>query len=611
MLWDKAAPRPSGWICAAAVALLSGIACSPSIEGRASEQDDGGQPIHRPDGAEPTPHTLMMIAISPANDILEVDLNQPATQAFVATGHYMDGITEDLTANVVWSSLNPQAGTMVGATLAIPAFADQAAIVTKVTASFEGVVGEAQLTIVAYRKTGEKTDFFFILPFADPAGTQEKPLDFSTDIRALDVFFAVDTTGSMGEEIANLQSSLTNTIVPQIQAQIPNTQFGVGAVEDFPIDPYGSLHGTDCYFSWDPHGSTAPDQPFRLFRAITDDISQVQAGVGQLSIGGYPIGCGNDWPEGTMEALYQVATGNGLSSPSPTSVPANHTGVGGVGFRPGAMPVVIPITDASFHAVGEARLCAIQTGGGTVYESINYTGAVGAVAHNRQATKDALAAICAKVVGVSSTLAGDLAAPNCSPLADEEDFARASGARVPWDTWQGAERPASCAANKCCTDLNGAGRNPDQDGLCPLVFKISPDGSGLGQTIVTALKMLIHYAPFDVNTGIEGLLTGEGGELLPAGKTTADFIKEVRPVSFQEPPPPPELPDPTATQTGFDNVTPGTTVTFAVKAFNDFVAQTGNAQIFRATIRVTAGPCTDLDERDVLILVPPQPPGVG
>jgi hypothetical protein len=67
------------------------------------------------------------------------------------------------------------------------------------------------------------------------------------------------------------------------------------------------------------------------------------------------------------------------------------------------------------------------------------------------------------------------------------------------------------------------------------------------------------------------------------------------------------LPNPTFDTTTFYNVTPGTKVTFAVDAFNDFVMQTNDAQIFRATIRVTAGGCTALDQRDVLILVPPAP----
>jgi hypothetical protein len=59
--------------------------------------------------------------------------------------------------------------------------------------------------------------------------------------------------------------------------------------------------------------------------------------------------------------------------------------------------------------------------------------------------------------------------------------------------------------------------------------------------------------------------------------------------------------------TSFANVTPGTRVKFDVRALNDFVPQTDQPQIFRAVIRVLAGGCSALDQRDVLILVPPTP----
>ena len=57
----------------------------------------------------------------------------------------------------------------------------------------------------------------------------------------------------------------------------------------------------------------------------------------------------------------------------------------------------------------------------------------------------------------------------------------------------------------------------------------------------------------------------------------------------------------------FHRVTPGTVVSFQVHAFNDFLEATDQAQIFRAVVKVLAGSCTDLDEREVFILVPPTP----
>jgi hypothetical protein len=543
----------------------------------------------------PQPHTLTTIVVSPTNTILEVDLNTPTTQAFTAQGRYADGAVEDLTAQVNWSSTNAALGDMNGATLEVPGIASAGAWITMIEARSGTIKGVGQVTVVAYRKTGDQTDFFFKLPYQDPAGDQDKPLDFHTNVQSLDVFFAVDVTGSMGGEIANLQTSL-NTIVTAIRNEIPSTNFGVGAMADFPIDPYGNATAGACGQS----AAGGIDQPFKLVLAISDNVTSVQTALGTLAIGGMPIWCGNDWPEGQIEALYQIATGDGLTTPSPTNIPVDHNRVGGVEYRHGSLPVVVPITDAYFHDPGSSASCNCD--GGACTWAANYSAAINAVAHTRQQAKDKLNAICAKVVGVASIESG---VGGCSGLADEEDFAKTTGARVPPVAWQSA-LPAGCTAGQCCTGISGVGRAPDGDGLCPLVFQINADGTGLGTSIVTGLKMLTRYAKFDVKTETVGNPQGDNNEPLPTGYTTASFIKSITPASSTAPTPPPTLPQPTIVGMEFHDVYPGSVVTFTVDAYNDFLEQTDQPQIFRATIKVLAGGCTDLDQREVLILVPPK-----
>jgi hypothetical protein len=450
---------------------------------------------------------------------------------------------------------------------------------------------------VAYRQSGAQQDFFFILPFQDPMGPVNKPLDFSTAIPSMDVFFLMDTTGSMMGEIANLQSSLNSTVIPGIVNAIPNTQFGVGALEDFPLAPYGQ---SPCQYS------NTPDQPFKLLQPITNNVAAVQSGVDALSVhggtyDGKPIGCGLDVPEGGLEAIYQVATGEGLTGPSPTSVPANHTGVGGVGYRSGVMPVVVTISDAVSHGVGETAACTL---GNQTYQAA-YSGSVAAVAHSRAQTKAALGNICGRAVGIAAI--DTLQPVSCNGQEYLEDLARTTGALVSPTAWDVGTRPAGCAAGQCCTDFNGAGRAPDANGLCPVVFRVATNGSGVGQQITVGIQMLQRFATFTVPTNRSGVMTDINGNPLPAPHTTADFLKAITPTSFVLPPPPPALPNPTFDSTTFYGVTPGTKITFTVDAFNDFVMQTNDAQIFRATIQVTASGCTPLDQRDVLILVPPQP----
>ena len=176
-----------------------------------------------------------------------------------------------------------------------------------------------------------------------------------------------------------------------------------------------------------------------------------------------------------------------------------------------------------------------------------------------------------------------------------------TGARVPPNAWDVGTRPSGCGPAQCCIGQNGAGMATDADGLCPLVFRVSTTGTGVSGSISTGIQMLTRFAQFDVPTQESGVMTDIDGNALPTPYTTADFLKSVVPSSYVLPPPPPAIPAPTIDANGiqFDGVTPGTTVTFTINAFNDFVPQTNVAQIFEATISVLAGGCNVLDQRTV------------
>jgi hypothetical protein len=175
--------------------------------------------------------------------------------------------------------------------------------------------------------------------------------------------------------------------------------------------------------------------------------------------------------------------------------------------------------------------------------------------------------------------------------------------------WDVPARPAGCAADQCCTNFDGTGRAPDADGLCPLVFYANGSGTGLGAHVTTGIQMVARFATFDATTEKEGETESITGVPLPNGTTTADFIKAITPNSFMLPPAPPVVPNPTFDAVAFHDVTPGTVVTFDVVAFNDFVQAGDQALIYRARIRVLAGGCSPLDEREVIILVPPDAVG--
>ncbi len=539
---------------------------------------------------------LLFIEVVPTNAVLEVDLNTPAVQVFEIRGHYEDGALVDLTSETTFQHSNPMIGVMNGENLEIPAFTDTFIGTTQITAMVDGQEGEAQLTLAAYAQTGAETDFFFVLPYEDPAGSEDKPLTFSTDIKELDVFINMDTTGSMGGPISNLQTSLNTTVIPNIQASIDDTWFGVGAYMDYPIAGFGT---PGCFGGMGSPYDT--DQPFILLQEMTSSAPDAQTAVTALANGGSPIGCGADGAESHIEALYQIATGDGLAGPAPTFVAPNMNGIGGAAFREGALPVIVSVTDNSTHDPG-LPLCT----GATDYES---NASVFAVAATRADTHTALNDICARVV----TVAVSNFNPGCGPLADGVDFAEATDSVIPPEAWDLAPggRPAGCAVGQCCTGTNGMGVAPNMEGLCPLVYQVDFGGNGVGDSTTNGVIMLANYAPFSVTTAVSGLVTDIDGVPLPPGFTTADFIKSVVPL-WHGPTPLPGVPNPILTPDAFENVVPNTPVTFNVEAYNDFIPQTDQARLFRATISVLADSCGDLGERDVFVLVPPEglpPPG--
>lgn len=159
------------------------------------------------------------------------------------------------------------------------------------------------------------TDFYVVLPYREPP--VRRPLDFRARLGRADIFFIVDTTGSMGAAISNVTSSLSTVIVPGVNEAIADVVMGVGDYRDFPISPYG-----------DPG-----DWTFRVRQTLTADVGAVQAALRTLRAGG-----GGDLPESATEALYRSVAGAGCPD-----------GIGEACFRTSSHPILVLVTDAQIH----------------------------------------------------------------------------------------------------------------------------------------------------------------------------------------------------------------------------------------------------------------------
>jgi hypothetical protein len=258
---------------------------------------------------------------------------------------------------------------------------------------------------------------------------------------ALDVVLLVDTTGSMGGAISNLQASLLD-IVTRVRALDPNAAFAVTAFQDFPYGTFGDGSSP---------GDGVPDFPYTVRVTLATDVVAVQNAVNSLVADG-----GGDAPESGTEALYLAATGEGVSWPA-SDKPAGSIPPAPLGFREGSRRVIVAITDATFH------------------DGPEYVAAGILEAHSATQAAQALDAEGLHVIGVA------IARPGVpSPRSDLEGYARATGARVPVESFGGA---------LCLTGIDGAGLPPDPDGSCPLVYDVADTGVGL-TTLAQGIELL-------------------------------------------------------------------------------------------------------------------------
>ena len=240
-------------------------------------------------------------------------------------------------------------------------------------------------------------NFVFVEPYMMPPSPPRDTLDFATNIRSADVYFLIDTTGSMGSSISSVQSSLSTPssgIIDQIRSMIPDTNFGVGNFED-----YGDGH------------------LYQNNQDVTSSAAAAQAGVNSLV-----LGYGGDTPEGDVPALYAVASGGAVSIsggapniPARTGCPAGTFGY--PCFRTSAVPIIVLVTDAPFHNGSPSLAGRAPPVGDCAGGTCSYGGYL-----DYNTMLPALTSHHVRVIGVAVTTYGTW------PVEDEQALARDTGA---------------------------------------------------------------------------------------------------------------------------------------------------------------------------------------
>lgn len=151
-------------------------------------------------------------------------------------------------------------------------------------------------------------EFYFELPYGGPE--KDDILTFTPTVKKGDIFFNIDTTGSMDGELYNLKHTLSSIIIPQTRAKITDSAFGVAQFRD-------------------------EDEVSMIQINPSLDILAVQKAVSFLV-----AEAGGDGPEAGYFSLKNLAE-NGL-------------------WRDETIPIAIHITDAVSHERGADMISSIS-----------------------------------------------------------------------------------------------------------------------------------------------------------------------------------------------------------------------------------------------------------
>lgn len=159
----------------------------------------------------------------------------------------------------------------------------------------------------------------------------EVPITLGAQIFSLlDVLFMTDVSGSYEDDISTYKSQ-ASAILTGLAGKASDVQFAVASFSDFPIGDYGK----------------STDHAFQVRQAMSSDATLIQAAIGALD---QPLENGSDEQEAQLEALYQAATGAGRDlNGDGAFTELGEFAPQSVGWRVGALPVILFSTDALFH----------------------------------------------------------------------------------------------------------------------------------------------------------------------------------------------------------------------------------------------------------------------
>lgn len=398
--------------------------------------------------------------------------------------------------------------------------------------------------------------FFVVLPYNAPEEVT-RTLTFSTLIEAIDVQIVLDISGSMNDEISQVQSGIKDNIIDPVKAEFTQegfASFGLSRI---------SWNGTSKF----------------LRQKQTFDAEAVKTAVDNVAVDAINTSVGAN--ELHSEVLYQLAAGEEFHGTAKLCLPPAFGGcdqtmignavvdiapavctgeIGTVGhacFRKKAMPIYIMITDEE-HEDCDPNGVMVNS------ECIWFTGPGFMNGHTFEEALAVMGGIGAKFIGINTwhekTADGEANA-GIDPQPDMEMLAEYTG-------------------------------SVDKNGQYFIYHTATPTGEGMPEQIAQAIKDLITFIDMDVTTG-------KMSDQECDGVSAAEFVKSSKTVAAD-----PEDGISHKDETTFFSVKQGTTVTFDVRFKNDFCQNTTTEPVIYDALVTVLGNGSYLSNRLVKVIVP-------
>lgn len=313
--------------------------------------------------------------------------------------------------------------------------------------------------------------YYFVLPYLGSPIPAVNIVPLRTQLNQGDVAFIVDTTATMGGEINNLKTAMMS-IIAQLKLTIPDLAVGVAGFDDFPTGNYGAP-GVDLPFYIS--GATGT-----ISSALANNLAAVQA---------LNVHDGGDFPESHVAAMHRALSDYYLlwdtGQLAPSGAPAGR--YGSLQFRTGALPILVGITDASFHNGRRSNATAMLH---DPY-SFNYQAPFPTPTIDELVTT--MKSNGAHFIGIS---ASDGSRNGSDPYEDMAYLVDQVGSYVPTSAFGGIN---------CGTGLLGSFIPPDgpatvdsPGGTCRLIFDISTNGNGLSASVQAGVTALLKSIRMDL-----------------------------------------------------------------------------------------------------------------